>query len=455
MAIRQVSMLDWQKRIILAGGLAALILGSAGTFLLLGTGGPPAEENRKTGSLPGGSSPEEGFGSFAERIQGPGSPRSRAPSSSPDDNGGASGEKGISPLASSRQEKRAARKAERQASLEASAAGREGRRQGKLRPQDIPDSMITEKLLQKALQQNSGPLAEALERALQEEDSGPLLGLLIANLTEKGTNFSPEEVPQLLDALKGESSHEVQSLLLKHLERIDAPQEKLNGYLSYLKESESPSHADEVVGLLAKTKSPEAVDGLIEILDQGELPRSRRRIMEALGEMGDPVAVESLSKVLENPENRAEQGISLKALASIGDKTAVAAILGYASQENNRFALQAIEQIDTRKNPDAVPILGDALLERSYPAYQLAILRKLSSSGDPRIERSVQRAIDQTDNRQVLAAAVDSLSRFGTKKSIAFFQEKINQSPDPNTQKVYLRAMRRIQMRLEAKRGRG
>jgi HEAT repeat protein len=314
--------------------------------------------------------------------------------------------------------------------------------------------VITDKLLEKAIRQNSAPLAEALEKALDKEDKGPLTGLLIANLTEKGTKFTEEEIPLLMDALKGESSHEVQSLLLEHLERIDAPDEKLEGYLSYLRESPTPTHASEVVEQLASSKSPRAVDGLVEILDEGELPRGRRQIMEALGKMGDPSAVDSLSRILQDPESKGDQAASLKALAAIGDRTALGAILGHAAQENNRYALQAIQEIDTRKHPDAVPVLGDALLERSYPAYQLAILRKLSRDGDQRVERSVQRAMDKMENRQVIAAAADSLSRFGSEKSMIYLQEKMMQTADPYTKKNLERAIRRISARIEKERSR-
>jgi hypothetical protein len=432
-------MFGWPKRIFIAGCVAALVLGSA-SYLAL--------RDQRTARDDGGGRSSPG-GPPAVPLESPGGadlvvrpPPSEDPGAAP---AGGSGEESRR----SRRQKDGTDRGSGTAAVRGDPGAGDGAAR-KIDPRDIPPSAITDALLRQALRHSSAPLGEALRKALEGEERGPLLGLLIANLTEHGTRFTSEELPLLIEALKGAPGHEIQSLLLAHLDRMEASPEKTAAYLDYLKGSPSPSHAVEVVDRLAKARAPETVGGLLEVLEGGSTHKARRRIVEVLGEIGDPAAVGALARNLGSSEDAGERQASLRALAAIGDRSALEAILGHAAVEENRSALGILASLDARKDPDSVPLLAGALLDRTYPDFQLAILRKLARDGDPRIERTVQRAIDRSDAPKVQGAAADALAAFGTRDSLAYLQAKAIEATDPAARRAYERAARRIAQRIEA-----
>ncbi len=262
----------------------------------------------------------------------------------------------------------------------------------KLDPREIPPEAITDALLRQALRHSSRPLADALPAALESGEKGPLqgplMGLLIANLTEKGTRFTAEELPLLFETLAAAKGHEIQSLLLAHIDRIDAPGEKAAGFIEFLRASPSASHAEGAIQRLAKLGTPEAVEGLADLLRDGSENIPRRRLIRALGETGNAKAVGPLADAIARSEDPAERLAGLKALGVLGTAAATEAILSFASRGEDRGAIEVLRGLDAGKDRDIVPVLAESLLGRSHPGFQIAVLHKLGGIGNPRPERA-------------------------------------------------------------------
>jgi hypothetical protein len=245
--------------------------------------------------------------------------------------------------------------------------------------------------------------------ALEGEDLARLQGLLISELTEKGTKFTAEDVPLLFDALLEVDDYGLQKLALTHLERMEgSPEEMVGGYLDYLENSARPAHAEDVFKRLVELGGDETVQGLGDLVRRTEDDRLRRQAAQALGDLKDPRGVPAIRDALASLENPVEGRYYAQALARLGGREAISTLVDYAARDGNEAALTSLREI---RDPEVGPILSRELNGRTSEPYQRAALQKLAALGDPLTLPDLGRYLGRAEGR-LLREAISTLGRF-------------------------------------------
>jgi hypothetical protein len=288
-------------------------------------------------------------------------------------------------------------------------------------------------------------LTEAFLRALEENNLGALQGLLISELTLKGTKFKAEDLPQLFEALMGVEDYGLQKLVLTHLGRIDAsPEELAGGYLEYLKGTEKMAHSDEIFKELVRLGADASMEGMTALLREHGKDPMRARAAQALGELGDARAVPALRQALYGMDDPKQGRPYVEALARLGGQEAIASLAGYCSRDGYESTLPVIREI---RDPDAAPILAESLLDGSSDAYQRAVLAKLRTQPDPRILPDMARYLREAP-APMARDAIDLVGRIVDSKAVRVLEDYAARQPDPKLSMSAMRAAQRIRTQL-------
>ena len=270
-------------------------------------------------------------------------------------------------------------------------------------------------------------LSEALAQALETQDAGAIQGLLVSSLTEKGTRFTADDLPNLFETLKTVDDYGIQKLLLTHLERMDAPPADLvSGYVDYLESAGRTAHTEEIINAIAGVGGDEALEGLVGLVRDASREQVVREAASALGRLKDERAVSALQDVLRDVGDPRRSMPFLSALASLGGERAISSLVDYASREGNEVAVSSLGGIRDR---EAGPILAEALAGRSSEAYKRAALRELRRYADPATLPYLERYLNQA-SEAMARETMGPLSRIRDPRAAAILMEYAGRHPD-------------------------
>lgn len=289
-------------------------------------------------------------------------------------------------------------------------------------------------------------LVLAMQEALEAEDLAELQGLLISELTMKGTHFTAEDAGLLFDVLMDVDDYGLQKLALTHLERIEgSPEGLIDGYFEYLETAETPHHSKEILERLVKMGGDGTVLGLSDLVRQTENERLRRDAALALGQLKDPRGVPPIRDVLASLENPREARQYADALAHIGGREAISTLVDYAARPGNESALGSLREI---RDPNVGPILSGELNGRVSESYQRTALQKLASLADPQTLPDLGRYIHHAEG-SMLRYGIYALGRFSDPQAARILETFAGRQHDPKLAEMALRTAQRVQRNIE------
>jgi HEAT repeat protein len=234
---------------------------------------------------------------------------------------------------------------------------------------------------------------------------------------------------------------------------LDVMREQLLGYAWYVQAAKVPLEPEEpdvawsywqsrTVGMTQQ----QAIQELIRSLADDPAPLQAVRVLELIGEPAVPSLIVTLAGPTVGKDAGAARRLAAVALGNLRSREAVGPLqlaLRDKSDVMRGIAAHALGQIGDRSSvPNLVLTLNDPVR-----AVQISAMRALGMIADPSAQGDVLRVMRASTYANVRFAAVETLGKIGTRKTVPELEAVMAKEPDQNV----LAAMRIAATKLKSK----